>query len=132
MSNYGEQLKHPKWQKRRLEILQRDGWKCVSCENGDEELHVHHTSYMDESPWEYPDDCLVSLCHICHRVHHARCPTCNTKYQTTWPCCLVCGMMACKDPKTGFSVMMRPAKDYMLDSISEAFKKMEQRAKVSP
>ncbi len=26
---YAEQLKDPRWQKRRLEILQRDEWRCL-------------------------------------------------------------------------------------------------------
>ena len=131
MSAYGEKLKHPKWQKRRLEILERDGWKCTNCGNAEEELHVHHRNYTHgASPWEYSDDELTTLCHICHRIRHGRCPSCNAEYPTKWPCCLECNMMACRDPKTGCSAMMLPAADIapgsMRDSISKVFKELEQ------
>lgn len=29
--SYAEQLKDPRWQKKRLEILNRDEWKCTWC-----------------------------------------------------------------------------------------------------
>jgi len=31
MSTYAEKLKHPLWQRKRLEILNRDGFKCAQC-----------------------------------------------------------------------------------------------------
>ena len=46
MSTYQEKLKHPKWQKKRLEILQRDEFKCVHCLDGESTLHVHHNMYL--------------------------------------------------------------------------------------
>lgn len=43
---YSEQLKHPKWQKKRLEILKRDKWKCKKCKDDTTTLNVHHKEYL--------------------------------------------------------------------------------------
>ena len=65
--SYGERMKDPRWQKKRLEVLSRDGWKCVYCGDGTKTLHVHHTYYVaGRDPWEYPSGGLVSLCEDCH------------------------------------------------------------------
>ena len=70
--NYEEQLKHPKWQKKRLEIMNRAGWKCEKCERDDETLHVHHISYDHggPQPWNYHDSWLQCLCETCHTLSH--------------------------------------------------------------
>lgn len=62
---YAEKLKSPKWQKRRLEILNRDKFKCKKCGDTETTLHVHHLSYHGE-PWEAPSDELDTLCEHCH------------------------------------------------------------------
>lgn|SRR5690554_440982 len=65
--DYSEYLKSPYWQKRRLEIFERDDFKCRFCGDSCSQLHVHHTVYLPEKmPWEYPDDYLISLCYKCH------------------------------------------------------------------
>ena len=64
---YAERLKDPRWQKRRLEILQRDEWMCQSCADDKATLHVHHRRYISgRAPWEYEDSDLVTLCERCH------------------------------------------------------------------
>lgn len=64
---YSEKLKDPRWQRRRLEILERDGWKCRQCESEDRTLHVHHCYYIKgREPWEYAEELLFSLCENCH------------------------------------------------------------------
>ena len=67
---YQEKLKDPRWQKKRLKILERDGFMCRFCENSDEELHVHHMHHMrylpGAAPWEHPDESLKTLCKSCH------------------------------------------------------------------
>lgn len=69
--DYREQIKSPKWQKRRLEILQRDDFTCQICGNKDKTLHVHHATYIpDRSIWEYPDEMLITLCEDCHEIEH--------------------------------------------------------------
>lgn len=65
--NYNEKLKDPRWQRKRLEILQRDGFKCMDCDDHESTLHVHHIAYYGE-PWDCPDDLLVTLCENCHSV----------------------------------------------------------------
>lgn len=64
---YWEKLKDPRWQKRRLEILQRAEFQCENCGDGSETLHVHHGYYRkDLEPWEYPQESLWCLCESCH------------------------------------------------------------------
>jgi len=68
---YSEQLKDPRWQKKRLEILNRDNWKCVQCGNDKLTLHVHHKSYIgNKNAWEYNDLDLITLCEYCHEQYH--------------------------------------------------------------
>ena len=65
--SYSDLLKDPRWQKKRLAILERDGWKCRACGDGEETLHVHHCYYeASREPWDYPDKSLVVLCESCH------------------------------------------------------------------
>lgn len=64
---YREKLLDPRWQKRRLHILERDGWECVLCGVDNLTLHVHHKRYIrGKQPWDAPDDALVTLCERCH------------------------------------------------------------------
>ncbi len=66
--SYYEQLKHPKWQRKRLEIMQRAGFQCEDCGKDDVTLNVHHSYYEKGlAPWEYPDDSLHCLCEKCHK-----------------------------------------------------------------
>lgn len=68
-NNYAEMLKSPLWQKKRLEIMQRDNFTCQYCGCNDRELHVHHFVYRKNSkPWEYNDNELITLCNKCHEV----------------------------------------------------------------
>ena len=67
VKTYWEKLKDPRWQKKRLEIMQRDGFACQNCLNADAELNVHHKIYRKgASPWEYEEHELVTLCKPCH------------------------------------------------------------------
>lgn len=66
-STYAEKLKDPRWQKKRLEILQRDEWACQKCFDSESTLVVHHRLYFPNAePWDYPDDLLITLCENCH------------------------------------------------------------------
>ncbi len=68
-TDYSELLKHPKWQRKRLEIMQRDDFKCRSCEDEENTLHVHHLFYeKGKLPWEYDNKDLVTLCQNCHEA----------------------------------------------------------------
>lgn len=69
---YSEQIKSPKWQKRRLNILNRDNFTCQICGCTEKTLHVHHTIYIPgRNIWEYEDNQLVTLCEDCHAEEHA-------------------------------------------------------------
>lgn len=68
---YAEKLKDPRWQKRRLTILDRDEWHCQMCFDSETMLVVHHRYYTPGAqPWEYPDEALITLCDNCHRSEH--------------------------------------------------------------
>ena len=66
---YSEKLKDPRWQKKRLEILERDKWMCKNCRSTDKTLHVHHRLYeKGVEPWETKNKYLVTLCDECHKI----------------------------------------------------------------
>ena len=64
---YSEKLKDPRWQRKRLEIMQRDKFTCQRCYDSETTLHVHHRNYTyGKEPWEYESNELVTLCSECH------------------------------------------------------------------
>lgn len=64
---YAEKLKDPRWQKKRLEILERDNWCCQLCFDKNTTLHVHHLKYSGE-PWNTKNDDLLTYCEHCHSI----------------------------------------------------------------
>lgn len=78
--SYFQKLKDPRWQKRRLQIFERDRWKCQQCLSDEKPLHVHHLFYPNilfddpkegtiirkAEPWEAPDEALITICEGCH------------------------------------------------------------------
>lgn len=65
---YSDKLRDPRWQRKRLEVFDRDGWQCTNCKNSEITLHVHHKVYeQGKDPWEYDNDSLVTLCEDCHK-----------------------------------------------------------------
>jgi len=66
---YSEKLKDPRWQKKRLEVLQRDSFTCQLCGDAETELHVHHHTYAKgRQPWEYELTNFSTYCKHCHCV----------------------------------------------------------------
>lgn len=64
---YSEKLQDPRWQKKRLEIMSRDDFRCIKCSSKTNTLTVHHFYYISgRMPWEYPDQSMVTLCRQCH------------------------------------------------------------------
>lgn len=64
---YLEQIRNPKWQKKRLEIMQRDGFKCCICKANDKPLNVHHLYYMPKTLiWEYDNEAMKTVCEEHH------------------------------------------------------------------
>lgn len=70
--DYKKQIKSPKWQKRRLEIMKKDNFTCQLCGDTESMLNVHHLCYhKDRNIWEYEDWELITLCQNCHEEEHS-------------------------------------------------------------
>lgn len=66
---YSNKLKHPNWQKKRLEILNRDEFTCKLCADKNNQLHIHHLKYIPgKEPWEIDNEFLITYCSICHSI----------------------------------------------------------------
>jgi 5-methylcytosine-specific restriction endonuclease McrA len=63
---YKEKLRDPRWQRKRLEIFQRDDFTCVICRAKTRNIQVHHIVYCKFDPWDYPNHLLQTLCEDCH------------------------------------------------------------------
>lgn len=71
MSAYTKKFKDPRWQKKRLEILELCEFTCESCGDDDKTLNVHHLYYeKNKDPWEYPEKAYSVLCENCHSEWH--------------------------------------------------------------
>lgn len=69
---YAALYRDPRWQKKRLEVMERDDFTCRSCGSKTKTLNVHHAYYeKGKKPWEYPSDVLITWCEDCHRENHA-------------------------------------------------------------
>ena len=71
---YAEKLRDPRWQKKRLEIMQRDQFTCQHCQDKTGTLNVHHAVYVKGcEPWEYPTYMLITVCEPCHeKIEHVK------------------------------------------------------------
>jgi len=68
---YSQKLQDPRWQKKRLEIMSRDGFACRKCQSETNSLTVHHFYYVaGRNPWEYPRNSMVTICRHCHQEAH--------------------------------------------------------------
>ena len=64
---YTDKLRDPRWQRKRLEIFQRDNFTCRNCKDEATLLTVHHLCYLPNvEPWDHPDILLLTLCDPCH------------------------------------------------------------------
>lgn len=64
---YWQKLQDPRWQRKRLEILNRADFKCEKCGDKTTTLQVHHGYYeKGAEPWEYENETLWCLCSSCH------------------------------------------------------------------
>lgn len=69
--SYADQLKHPNWQRKRLEMLEAAKWECTKCGDKETTLHVHHRKYVKgRMAWEYEARELAVLCENCHEDEH--------------------------------------------------------------
>jgi 5-methylcytosine-specific restriction endonuclease McrA len=68
MKIYADKLRDPRWQKKRLEVMQLDNFTCRHCQTKTQTLNVHHINYeRGKAPWEYEASALITLCEPCHR-----------------------------------------------------------------
>jgi 5-methylcytosine-specific restriction endonuclease McrA len=66
---YAQDLLHPKWQKKRLKIFERDKFTCQMCHSKIKTLSIHHKEYLKgKKPWEHPNRLLITLCQPCHEI----------------------------------------------------------------
>jgi hypothetical protein len=86
---YMEKLRDPRWQRKRLEVLQAADWKCRTCGCSDRTLNVHHKKYrFGAEPWEYDIGELEVLCDTCHsKIHVLRKEICKLIEELS-PACL--------------------------------------------
>lgn len=68
---YSEKLRDPRWQRMRLDVMQRDNFACQDCGDKTKTLAVHHAYYVTgRNPWMYPAWSLSTLCDDCHKSRH--------------------------------------------------------------
>ena len=68
---YYEKLKDPRWQKKRLEVMQIKDFCCEICGESEKPLNVHHKEYFkNKEPWDYSFLQLAVLCEDCHKIEH--------------------------------------------------------------
>src|SRR5689334_2367719 len=72
MMNYADKLKDPRWQKKRLQVMERDGFACSDCGSSKNTLHVHHCAYVGRDPWQAPESVLLTQCADCHEIRQEK------------------------------------------------------------
>ena len=79
--SYKDILKDRRWQKRRLEILNRDDFRCRICpDESTDNIHVHHKSYINnKEPWDYADNYLITVwfLYFIHSLAYFSSPSAN-------------------------------------------------------
>lgn len=102
-NNFFDQYKDPRWQKKRLEIMQRDEFICRECGSDNSELNVHHRFYDKELKiWEYNNEDLITYCNDCHNQTH---DLLNSIKQT-------CGMMHLEQLQFANDIILKIQKLY--------------------
>lgn len=70
-SSYSQKLLDPRWQKKRLEVMQENEFSCEICGDTESTLHIHHKQYLKgNEPWDYLVQQLACLCESCHEGTH--------------------------------------------------------------
>ena len=95
MVSYYEKLKDPRWQKKRLEIMARDKFNCLSCGDDESTFHVHHGVYNTDDPWDAADYKLITLCEACHSWYHE-----NEFYKYMKEYSYTLFLLKCRKPKS--------------------------------
>jgi hypothetical protein len=70
--SYRSQYLDPRWQKKRLEVMESTSFKCESCDSETNTLNVHHKQYIpNRDVWDYRRDQFLVLCEDCHEAYHS-------------------------------------------------------------
>lgn len=115
---YREQCLKPEWQKKRLEVMNRDGFICMWCGCTGDTLNVHHWYYASgRKPWEYPDEAFITVCEGCHK-------TVSAKMAGDLPVMLLEGIAAEFDMAKAFQLVSlicrgKPIKDKLREMVKE-------------
>ena len=64
---YAEKLSDPRWQKKRLKVFERDGWRCGGCGAEDRPLYCCRLTSVGGDPWDVPDGDLTTRCEECFK-----------------------------------------------------------------
>jgi len=122
--SYSEKLKDPRWQAKRLEKMQEQGFQCEVCGDHTSELHIHHRRYIDSlEPWEYSLTMLACLCSKCHKqIHFHR----LNKEQLSalvvaesFPDMVFCAECGCPIFDNDCGMFSRRARDYWCESCTK-------------
>ena len=57
------------YQRLRLQVLERDGWRCQIC-GSMTNLEVHHAQFRSRQG-DYTERNLITLCLQCHKLRHS-------------------------------------------------------------
>lgn len=70
---YSDKLRDPRWQKKRLKVMEYANWRCQICGRKDLTLHCHHSYYTrGKQPWQYPNGSIICICEKCHDKIHGK------------------------------------------------------------
>lgn len=73
LSTYGQKLLDPRWQKMRLQVMEREIFTCQYCGDKESTLHIHHLYYAkSRNPWDVDIRALECLCEKCHSIYHLK------------------------------------------------------------
>lgn len=72
-TQYWQKLKDPRWQRKRLEVMEKADFCCEICGDNESTLNVHHKEYFKgKEPWDYLPQQLAVLCEECHHAQHEK------------------------------------------------------------
>ena len=70
--SYRSQYLDPRWQKKRLKVMESTGFKCENCQSETNTLNVHHKQYIpNRDIWDYRLNQFLVLCEGCHEAYHS-------------------------------------------------------------
>lgn len=131
MKTYAEKLKDPRWQRKRLEIMERDGFACHACGELTKPLNIHHCYYIPKTaPWDYPSESLVSLCENCHNEITFRLPHVLQQLKTPDDVCRWSSLMTLIGSSESQSFTMATKAAFAMDTLKTATTKTGQLAAV--